>query len=94
LAAAEANLVTLRAELGEAAEELRTETRQRVEAGDAERQARETAVRGLETRLEGLGAEGLHVEMSGVFWLVVGVVLDTIPGEVACTVNWMASWAQ
>jgi hypothetical protein len=51
-------------------------------------------VRGPETRLEGLGAEGLHVEMSGVFWLVVGVVLDTIPGEVACTVNWMASWAQ
>jgi len=91
MAAAEANLTTLRTELGEVDEQTRGEVKQRVEAVNAERQAREAAVRDLRTHLEGLGAEGLHVEMTGIFWLVVGVVLATIPGEVACVVSWALS---
>ena len=89
VAAAEANLITLRSELSELTDQLQAEAGKRVEAVNAERQARETAVRDLRAHLEGLGAEGLHMEMTGVFWLVMGVVLATIPGEIACTAAWL-----
>ena len=90
MAAAEANILALSAELRETAEQVRAEAGQRAEAVSAERAAREAAVRELRTHLEGLGAEGLHVEMAGVFWLVMGVVLATIPGEIAYAVTWLA----
>jgi len=92
MAAAEANLTTLRTELGDLADQVRAEAGQRVEAVNAERQAREAAVRDLRVHLEGLGAEGLHMEMTGVFWLVMGVVLATMPGEIACAATWLRGW--
>jgi hypothetical protein len=40
-------------------------------------------------QLEKLGAGGLHIEMMGVFWLVLGVVLATVPGEIAAVLKWL-----
>lgn len=88
LAALEANLATLRTEQAETAKELQEATRKTNEAVDAERRARESGVTALRVQLEGLGAGGLHVEMMGVFWLVVGVVLATVPGEIAAALKW------
>lgn len=88
MAALEANLVTLRTELAETAKEFQEATRKTNEAVDAERRARESAVAALRVQLEGLGAGGLHIEMMGVFWFVVGVVLATVSGDLAATLKW------
>jgi chromosome segregation ATPase len=88
LAALEANLATLRTEQAETAKELQEMTRKMNEAVDAERRVRDSAVTALRLQLEGLAVRGLHVEMMGVFWLVLGVVLATIPGEIAAALKW------
>ncbi len=89
LAALEANLATLRTEQAEAAKEFQEATRKTNEAVDAERRARESAVGSVRVQLDKLGAGGLHVEMIGVFWLVLGVVLATVPGEIAAVLKWL-----
>lgn len=83
LAALEANLITLREEQAGAAKEFWEATRKSNEAVDVERQAWESAVTALRVQLEGLGAGGLHIEMLGIVWLFLGVVLTTFPGEIA-----------
>jgi hypothetical protein len=88
LAALEANLATLRTEQAETVKEFQEATSKTNEAVDAERRAQESAVTALRVQLEGLGAGGLHVEMMGVFWLVLGVVLATVPGEIAAALKW------
>jgi len=89
LAALEANLATLRIEQAETAKESQEATRKTNEAVDAERRVRESAVTALRAQLEGLGARGLNVEMMGVFWLILGVVLATVPGEIAAVLKWL-----
>jgi chromosome segregation ATPase len=89
LAALEANLATLRTEQAETAKEFQEATRKTNDAVDAERRARESAVGSLRVQLEKLGAGGLHVEMMGVFWLILGVVLATVPGEIAAAFKWL-----
>jgi len=92
VAAVEQNLNTLRTELANAEKDIQNEARQRTEAIDAERRARETAMNEMRVQLEGMGAESLHVEMTGVFWLVVGVVLDTISAELAWVFTSLLGW--
>lgn len=88
LTALEANVNTLRTEQTETAKELHEETRNRTEAVDSERQARESAARDIRTQLETLGAGSLHLETAGLFWLVLGVMLATAPTEVANALWW------
>jgi len=92
VAAVEQNLSTLRTELANAEKEIQNEARQRTESIAAERRARETAMSEMQAQLEGMGAESLHVEMTGVFWLVVGVVLDTISAELAWVFTSLLGW--
>lgn len=88
VAAIEANLETLRSELAETAKQLQEETRNRTEALDSERHARESSVCALQTQLDTFGAGGLHLEAAGLFWLVLGVVLATTSTEVAWILTW------
>jgi hypothetical protein len=88
LDALEANLLTLRQEHTETAQELRESARRTDEAVTSERRARESAVTSLRSQLEGFGVGDLYVEMIGIFWLVLGVVLATIPSEVAGALRW------
>ncbi|MGA2327639.1 MAG: hypothetical protein ABSH05_15250 [Bryobacteraceae bacterium] len=88
MATLEANVATLRAEQAETAKEFQEATRKVNEAVGVERLARESAITALRLQLEGLGAGGIHVEMMGVFWLVVGVVLATVPSEIAVALRW------
>lgn len=83
LHALESNLQTVRADLAES--RLRaTKHLQKVEAAiQTERHERTDAVREVSTKLQKLGADGLHVEAVGLLWLIVGIVLATIPAEVA-----------
>jgi hypothetical protein len=82
LSALEVNIETLKEEQAETSKELQDETRKRVEALDSERRSRESAVVELRTRVDTLGAGGLHLETAGLFWLIVGVVLGTVPVEI------------
>jgi hypothetical protein len=81
--AIEANLDTLRKEHADTSRELRDEVRARAEQADLERRTRETAIDDLRSRVDTLGAGGLYIESAGLFWLIIGVVLGTVPGEIA-----------
>lgn len=83
IAALEANVTTLRKEQTEMGTEFQEARRKTYKLVDAERRERESAVTTLHVKLEGLGTGGLHIEMMGVFWLILGVVLATIPYEIA-----------
>lgn len=87
-AALEANLDTLRAQQAKTTRQLQEETAKRVEGLDSERQLRESADRELAVNLDTLGAGRLHVETAGVVWLILGVVLATVPSEIAGLVDW------
>lgn len=79
----EVNLETLRADHSDSA--IRNYEAYAQLTGDlgVERQQREKADRETSSKLEMLGAEGLHVEATGLLWLIVGIVLATIPAELA-----------
>jgi hypothetical protein len=91
LAALEANLTSLRTELEEEAKERRDEARKLAQAGDLERQARETSIKKLQDQLERFGAEGLNIEMVGVCWVVLGAIFTTLSGELASMATWVLS---
>lgn len=94
VAALEANVERLRTDIQQHDKDIQAERHQRAEALAAERQIRESATRDLSTKLEGLGASGIHVEWAGVFWLIVGAVLATIPAEVAGLLSLLLSCVQ
>jgi hypothetical protein len=73
--------MTLRTEQTEAAKEFQETARKTNEAVNGERRRGESAVSGLRVQLEVLVAGGLHVQMLGVSWLVVGVVPSDNPGR-------------
>jgi predicted phage tail protein len=92
LAALEANLTGLRRELEEEAKERRDEARKLAQAGDSERQAHEASIKKLQDQLERFGAEGLNIEMVGVYWVILGAIFMTVPGELASVTTWTLSW--
>lgn len=89
LAVLEANMETLRTEQAEIGKQFHEQTKKLTEAIGSERQVRESAVRQIQTQLETFGAGSLHLEMAGLFWLVLGVVLTTASGEVAGALKWL-----
>ena len=57
-----------------------------------EERARRDADRALHRRLERFGADGLHLELIGLFWLVSGLVLGSLPVELARLWPHQATW--
>lgn len=90
LAALEANIKSLKAEQAETGKELRKETGKLIEALDLERRMRESGVMEIRNLVNTLGAGGLHLEWAGVLWLVLGVILTTIPSEIAGWLKWFS----
>lgn len=84
-----ANVETLKGELEAVARELRDEQRKQRDALASERTDRERTVCELRDRLESLAVGKLPVEWAGVWYLVVGVILATIPGEVVAFLDWL-----
>ena len=89
LAALEANLVTLRNEHAETTKEIQEAIRKVSETTERERRAHDSAIATVRRQLEGLGAGSLHVEMMGVFWLILGVTLGTASVEIATMLKWL-----
>ena len=50
---------------------------------NTERHAREATDSAIREQIEKFAAEGLHIEAAGLFWLILGIVLATIPAELA-----------
>jgi hypothetical protein len=79
----ESNAETLRGDLEWHAQQARSVSERLRSELDTEREARRSAVTSVEQRLERFGAGALHIEAAGLFWLVLGIVLATIPVELA-----------
>ena len=62
---------------------LKEEVRRLEEAGRSEQTERQRSDRELQRKLEDFSVGGLHLESMGLFWLIFGIVLGTIPGEIA-----------
>lgn len=83
IAILEANTESLRDDIAWHAKQAE-QTSQRLSTElDEERKARGQSVSAVESKLDKLGAGGLHIEAAGLFWLLLGIVLATIPTEVA-----------
>jgi len=77
------NLDTVREELSQTATRLADQVGSVQEALRGEQSSREAEIQRLSRKLVDLGAGGLHVELVGVVWLVAGIVLATVPAELA-----------
>ena len=73
----------LNQQLAEARRELKSEARRLDEAVNDERRARDEADAAIQEQLESFSVGGLHLESMGLVWLLVGITLTTLPGEIA-----------
>ena len=81
LAALESNVLTLRSQLDSTTRDARTATEQLNSEITAEREARKSSLTALDRKVSRFAADGLHIEAAGVFWLISGIVLATVPVE-------------
>lgn len=87
LAALEVNAESLRKRQDETADELRKANANLSDAVAKERDERGSALAGLRLQIDNLGAGSLHIEMMGIYWVIAGTVLATVPAELAVLLN-------
>lgn len=87
LTAIEANVETLKQDLESASRRLQVSSDRLATEINEERRARESTDAAIRELVEKFAVEGLHVEAAGLFWLILGIVFATIPGELA---KWFA----
>jgi hypothetical protein len=54
---------------------------------ESESHERKTSDDAIRSKLESVGAGNLHLESAGVVWLILGIILGTVPGEAAALVR-------
>jgi hypothetical protein len=81
--ALERNVEALQRLVVEARTEIRQQADQLNSKISAEERARRDADQALHARLEEFGVGGMHVEAIGLFWLVSGLILGSLPAELA-----------
>ena len=82
--AAEKNLSRLRDRLNDLKLETELNLERQVYALEQEKRERANDDKNIRDKLETAQAGGLQISVVGVVWLVVGVIMSTIPGELAC----------
>jgi hypothetical protein len=87
LDAAEKNLIWLRDRLNENAGDTERKLQQQTNALEQEKRDRASNDDTIRTTLKTAQTGGLHVSMMGVCWLFVGIVMSTVPNELACLAN-------
>ncbi len=78
-----ANLEELKAQHVRAIDQIKSEHRALREVVDKKLEDHARSVSELQRKLTALGVSGIHIDAAGVVWLVFGVVLSTIPSELA-----------
>lgn len=79
----EENLNQLRDEIDARENKVRTELSTVKAAVEQEQRARETEARQLSKQMEEFAVGGLHLELVGLTWLILGVLGTSIPDELA-----------
>ena len=87
LSAIEANVETLKQDLESTSRRLQMSFDRLATELTEERRTRESTDTAIRDQVEKFAAEGLHVEAAGLLWLILGIVLATVPGELA---TWIA----
>lgn len=83
LDAVEKNLNRLRGRFKEFEREAQQGLQRQVHAFEEEKQARAGDYNKLREKLKAAQTEGLHVDLAGVVWLAEGLIMSTIPSELA-----------
>lgn len=83
IVALESNFEILKEQVTAENQRSREETTRLRTAIDSERVTREMSEDAIREKVEAFGAGGLHIEATGLFWLILGIVLATIPLEMA-----------
>ena len=83
----ETNLTRLKSEFEEQIATTEQRQRELTSAIRQEETQREAATAHLRTTLERLGAEGVNLEIVGVFWVVAGSLCANAPGEVVWVIE-------
>ena len=83
LAMLEGNIETLRKDLEWHAQQARQASESLRSELNTERQGRQEAVASVALKLDRFGAGGLHIEAIGLFWLFLGIIMATVPTELA-----------
>lgn len=83
------NIETLKAQQDKLTATLSEKSRALEYALKSERKFREEVTGDLAARMDALGAGGSHVEAAGLVWLTLGVILATVPTEVAAILCWL-----
>jgi len=89
LDAAEKNIIRLRERLHEVDLEMEQKTQQQAEALKEEKQERANEDKNIRNSLETAQTRPLHISAMGVAWLVAGVVMSTVPSELACLAHFL-----
>lgn len=79
----ERNIEIVRKTLDRNSQKARQASKTLQENLNSERRNREESIAKIDQQLHGLGAGGLHIELAGVIWLAFGIVMATIPTELA-----------
>lgn len=85
--AVEKNLSKMRDRVNELEQELMQRLQQQTDAVMQERQERAKQDKKIRDKLEVAQAGGLHISMAGVVCLAIGVIMSTIPRELAYLSN-------
>jgi hypothetical protein len=83
LEAVETNLKRTRDDLSRSQQEADENFRKHDAALEQEKDARAVADREIREKLQTAETGGLHVSAMGALWLLAGVIMATIPGELA-----------
>ena len=87
--AAEKNLSRLRDRLNEFEQETEKSLARRTKALEQEKQDRASGDKDIREKLEAAQVGGLYISMAGMWWLVAGVIMSTVPSELACLANFL-----
>ena len=81
------NLSWVRDRLNEFQQETEKNLEQQTKALEQEKGIRESDDKDIREKLEAAQIGGLHISRMGVVWLVVGVIMSTVPSELVWLAN-------
>ena len=87
--AVEANLKIISSQIEGAIKNIGIESQTREKALVDERQMRESELAKINKQLDTLAVDGINFEVTGIFWLFIGIILATIPEEIVNLYNYL-----
>jgi hypothetical protein len=83
------NLSWVRDRLNEFQQETEKDLEQQTNALEQEKRVRASDDKGIHEKLVAAQIGGLNISVAGMWWLVVGVIMSTVPSESVCLANFI-----